>query len=364
MPSPARRTVFKLILLALVAGGAVYLYRHKPSASDEDEGVGATGDAAPEVAVKVAQVSQGTVRGFVQALALVDPAPAGPRKEAGSSRVAAPIAGIVSRVDVAEGDAVAAGSVLVELDDDTARFAVERARSQDEAAGRAAQRQEDLFRSQNSSQRAVDEARAQKASSAADLASAEKQLAWTRIRSPIAGVVTRISVKPGESVDPTTVVAEVVDPDRVVLDAEVSQSDAASLKPGATVELENGAKSIAALEFVSPAVDPATGLVAIRASIKPGTGLRSGSSVPIRVVLAEHNGVLVVPRSALVTADDGTSRVARVEGGKASLVTVRVGLVDGDRAEVASPDLKAGDTVVTVGSYGLPDGAKVTVGPP
>lgn len=267
-------------------------------------------------------------------------------------------------MDVAEGETVAAGAVIVELDDATARFAVERARSQDEAAGNAARRQEDLFRSQNSSERAVDEARAQKASTAADLASAEKQLAWTRIRSPIPGIVARISVKPGESVDPSSPIAEVVDPDRVVLDAEVSQGDAASLKLGATVNLENDPKAVAALEFVSPAVDPATGLVAIRASIKPGAGLRTGSSVPIRVVSAEDDGVLVVPRSALVTADDGTSRVARVEGGKASLVAVRVGLIDGDRAEVASPALKAGDTVVTVGSYGLPDGAKVTIGQP
>lgn len=57
MPSPARRILFKVILLVLVAGGAVYLYLHKPSASDEDEGDGGPG-AAPEVTVKVAQVSR------------------------------------------------------------------------------------------------------------------------------------------------------------------------------------------------------------------------------------------------------------------------------------------------------------------
>ncbi|HEY1763733.1 MAG TPA: efflux RND transporter periplasmic adaptor subunit [Opitutaceae bacterium] len=361
MPTPSRRILIKLLLVALVGGGAVCLYLHKPPASGDDGEVEA---AAPKVTVKVSQISQATVRGYVHALAVVDPAPAKQGRQAGSSRVASPIAGIVARVDVAEGDAVTAGSEILDLDDDTARFAVERARSQDEAARKAAQRQQALLLSQNSSPRAVEEARATEASAAADLASAEKQLARTHIRSPIPGIVTRLSVNPGESLDPSTVVAEIVDADRIVLDAEVSQADAASLRAGAMVVVDSHPDYSAALIYVSPSVDSATDLVPVRSSVEPGAGLRPGSSVAIRIVSAEHSGVLVVPRAAVVTGDDGTSRVARVVAGKANLVTVRLGLVDGDLAEVASPDLKAGDTVVTAGAYGLPDGAQVTVGPP
>ena len=68
-----------------------------------------------------------------------------------------------------------------------------------------------------------------------------------------------------------------------------------------------------------------------------------------------------MPRSAVVTRD-GRAIVLRVEGGVAVATPVRVGIVDGEDAEILS-GLAAGDLVVAgEAAARLPDGTRLVVG--
>jgi multidrug efflux pump subunit AcrA (membrane-fusion protein) len=69
---------------------------------------------------------------------------------------------------------------------------------------------------------------------------------------------------------------------------------------------------------------------------------------------------LAVPAAALLTAQDGTTSVMVVgSDGKAHQRTVKAGIRDGDRIQIVE-GLQAGEKIVGVGAYGLPDNSKIT----
>jgi hypothetical protein len=56
---------------------------------------------------------------------------------------------------------------------------------------------------------------------------------------------------------------------------------------------------------------------------------------------------------------DGKSVIALVKGDQAVQTPVQTGLREDGLVEVTAADLKAGDTVVTVGAYGLPEKTRI-----
>ena len=71
--------------------------------------------------------------------------------------------------------------------------------------------------------------------------------------------------------------------------------------------------------------------------------------------------MIAAPAQSVVSNEQGQTVVSLVSGDQATQVPVKTGLRDGDLVEVAGPGLKEGDTVVTVGAYGLPEKTQVTV---
>jgi membrane fusion protein, multidrug efflux system len=308
-------------------------------------------EAPTEVAVQVGKVVRVTLRARVDAYGTVEGEPAGGGKVAGSARLSAPAAGMVMAVPVSEGERVAAGAMIVRLDD---RAAVAQLR----LAEQQMERQNQLKASGNTSVKVVQEA-------AQQLANAQAQLALVQLTSPIAGVVDRINVQPGQTVDASTVVAEVIDPARLVATVNVPAAESALLRAGQMVELllERSANVAAQSKvlYVSPQVDAKTATVLVRVSVPADAGLRAGQFVHVRVIIEERVGKLAVPRAAVYTDHDGNSKLSTVEGGTAKQRTVKVGLRDENLVEVEGEGVTDGATVVTLGSYALPQETKVRI---
>jgi multidrug efflux pump subunit AcrA (membrane-fusion protein) len=111
---------------------------------------------------------------------------------------------------------------------------------------------------------------------------------------------------------------------------------------------------------VGPSVDPKTGAVPVRLTLPEDCGLRPGQFVRARITTEELHDRLAVPRESVVKADD--LRVTYVvDGDKAVQMPVKTGLRDGNLIEVEAEGLKEGDTIVTVGAYGLPKETKVKI---
>lgn len=320
---------------------------------------------ATEVTVETGLVAEATLRAWVDAYGTVEPAPASGGHAAGGALVTAPVAGLVRSVPVAEGQTVAAGDAVVRLDDRVEQAAVDKASEAAKRAELTLGREQALLAQHNTSQKAVEAAEAEAAEAQADLDGARAQLALVDPASPLDGVVTRIAVQPGQTVDSGSVVAEVVDLRRLVVSLPVPAPEAVLLKPGqpAEIRLEDSGEPAAegAVSYVSPSVDPRTGTARVRIDLPPDSGLWPGRLVHVRVVREEHVGCLAVPASSVYTDHDGRSTLAVVEGDTAVRREVHVGLREGDLVEVSGGDLMAGDRVVTVGSYALPEKTKVRI---
>lgn len=349
----------RLIVPSLVAVVSA-LFLSGCGAAHDDEA-----KAPTEVAVQVGKVTRVTLRARVDAYGTVEGEPAGGGQPAGAARLSAPAAGIVLAVPVREGDRVEAGTVVVRLDDRLALAQAEKARHAVEFAEQQMARQTKLKAVEGTSEKALQEAAQQLASAKADLAAAQAQLAQVQLASPIAGIVARIHVQPGQTVEPNTVVAEVIDPARLVATVHVPAADAMCVKAGQLAELlwERSEKIAAQgrVVYVSPQVDEKTATVLVRVSVPPEAGLRAGQFVHVRIVTEERVGRLAVPREAVYTDHDGQSTLAVVEGDLARQRVVKAGLRDGELVEVEGEGVSEGAVVVTSGSYALPKETRVRV---
>ena len=335
----------QILLASLAAVGAVSWMGCKPATQDEEAKV------TPEVVVQVAKVTRTTLRAHVESYGSVEPAPAGGDKPGGAARLMAPVAGVMMTVSAKEGEHVEAGTIIAKLDDRAAQ-------AQLRLAEQHMERQIKLKATGGTSEKAVQEAEQQ-------LAAAKAQLALVQLSSPLAGTVARINVQLGQAVDLNTVVAEIVDLNHLVFSATIPAHEAAAVKIGQNAEIvaDNAGNLITtgSVGFVSPTVDAKTGTVLVRVNVAKDSGLRPGQFARVRIVTVERADRLAVPLESMVTDVEGHSIIALVDGDKATQKPVKGGVRDGGLVEIDGEGVKEGDTVVTVGAYGLPKESKVRV---
>lgn len=278
--------------------------------------------------------------------------------------------GRIERLFVEEGETVAAGQVLAQLEDEEQVIARERATSQLETVEREFERVERLFRQELVAEEAFETKRRELDDAKQAKALADLELSRTRIEAPFAGVVLERHLDVGNTVSDGTPVYSLADTGRLRADVNVPERHVAELAAGQNVRLQADATSRAfdaEIERIAPAVDAETGTVKVTLRVAGDSGLRPGSFVRVDVVTDEKADALVVPRSALV-AEGRRWSVYRVgaDGDKAEQVEVRLGYENGDRVEVlpaagAATGLAVGDRVVVAGAGGLTDGAAIEV---
>jgi len=319
-------------------------------------------DTSTEVVVSTGSVIRTTLAAHVLAFGTVLPSPAGNGHAGGAAYLTAPGTGIVYDVPVSEGQQVHAGELIVRLDDRMAQAELDRAKAHVAFAEKALDRQRTLLESEDTSRLQVDEAEQALAIARADLEGARGALAQVQLRSPLDGVVSRLNVLPGQAVDSNAIVAEIVDPTRLMVSANVPATDAKRIQTGQTArvtEQGDGDGVEATVSFVSPAVDPASGPVLVRLTIPEGSTLRPGRFVHVAITVEEHAACLAVPIESVYVDTDGQGILHVVDGDLAMQKTVQVGLEDDGWIEVEAADLQEGMKVVTTGSYGLPEQTRI-----
>lgn len=332
----------------------------------------AEADPVPEVTVTVAPVVRTTLHGYVTGWGKVDPESATRGNPPASAAIAAPVAGLVTAILCSEGEQVRQGATLFRLDSRIADVAVERARQAVQFAESLVQRQEQLGPGQATSQRAYQEAKQQLTAAQNELNTAEVQRRLLDVTAPIGGTVMRINAKLGDAVDPSKVLAEMIDLNRLVVNAAVRSVDARQVKRGQRIELSPGAspgvapsdapalRVTSTIEYIASQVDPASDTVLVRARVPATSGLRPGQFVNVSVAVDERPNRLAVPVQSVVQGADGPE-IALVQGDAAVRTRVTTGLREADLVEVEGEGLREGMSVVVQGAYGLPTRSKIKI---
>jgi cobalt-zinc-cadmium efflux system membrane fusion protein len=279
----------------------------------------------------------------------------------------APAPGRVARVVVAPGDRVAKGAPLVQLEQASFAAAAGGANAALSAAEQAYERAERLSREGIAPRRDVEQAAAELAAARSTAVAARRAEQLSTIRSPIAGVVTRMSAVLGAQVDAGQTLVVVGDPSAFDVELSVGPTEAADIRAGARVTLTAGEKTggdslgTGTVTSVAAAVDSGSRAVSVRVTpASVARALRLGESVYGEIAVGTRPDAVVVPVEALVPADGEGYRVFVVGAqGRATARTVTVGGRTEHDVEILS-GLKGGERVVTRGAFGLEDGARVT----
>lgn len=192
-----------------------------------------------------------------------------------------------------------------------------------------------------------------------DTANADAQLSYTKITSPISGVITDRPYYPGETPATGTPVITVMDLSQIVARSHVAQLEAASLKVGdpATITIPGqGTQVKGRVTMVSPSVDPNSTTVEVWVQApNPKESLRPGTSVRVAMVAETVKDAVVIPQAALLTTPDGLNQVIVLDSDNApSKKKVKIGIKDGEAKTVQITDgLQGGERVVTVGAFEL-----------
>jgi HlyD family secretion protein len=186
--------------------------------------------------------------------------------------------------------------------------------------------------------------------------SAQAQLNYARIVSPIDGVVTDRPFNPGETPAAGAPLITVMNLSQVVARAHISPQEAAMMKAGdaATIAAPGQDEVKGQVTLVSPALDPSSTTVEIWVqALNPKGQLKAGASARISVVTQTVPQATVIPAAALLTGSDGATSVITLDAsGKPHKVAVKVGIRDGDDVQITD-GVKVGDRVVTEGAFEL-----------
>jgi HlyD family secretion protein len=191
------------------------------------------------------------------------------------------------------------------------------------------------------------------------------QIGQTALYAPFDGVVTARLADPGAMATPGTQVLRVSRIDNVWINVNVPDEDLAYVRPGTQVTFRSsslGGKAFSG-RIDSVNATPTQGTLSYRARIRqsnPGDVLRGGMLVNVTIQKERHPGAIVVPRAAVAQTDQG-SNVFIVNGDKAQQVPVQVGLQTDTLAEVRSPQIQPGTTVITTRPDALQNGSTVAV---
>jgi RND family efflux transporter MFP subunit len=192
-----------------------------------------------------------------------------------------------------------------------------------------------------------------------DTEAANAAVSYTKIVSPISGVVTDRPYYPGETPATGTPVITVMDLSQVVAHAHVAQTEAMSLKTGDPAILSVPGQPISVkgrVTLVSPSVDPNSTTVEVWVEApNPKGELRPGTSVRVSMVAQTVKDAIVIPQAALLTTPDGLNQVVVLDtDNNPSKKKVKIGIKDDEAKTVQITDgLSGGERVVTVGAFEL-----------
>jgi HlyD family secretion protein len=187
--------------------------------------------------------------------------------------------------------------------------------------------------------------------------SAEAQLNYSKITSPINGVVTDRPAFAGEMPANGAPIITVMDVSQVIARAHVSQRDAAQVKvgnPANIFPLDGSAPVEGKVTVVSAALDPANTTIEVWIQA-PNTGglLKPGTSLRVEVVAKKEPNALVIPEEAVLTRPSGSTSVFVVDSeNKPEKKSVTLGIHDAGMVQVVS-GLMSGERVVTAGVFEL-----------
>ncbi len=277
--------------------------------------------------------------------------------------VAAQEEGVVNKVLVREGDAVRAGELLVQLDDRQLRAQLAEAEASTEEAQARWRRTQALRASGLLSAAEEDTSRAAARIAEARSEVLKTRLGFTRIGSPVDGIVVARHVEVGDLASPRSPLLELASGRGLLLRVPVSELEVVHIAPGnsarVTVDALPNLELAAHVTRIFPSADSASRQVTVELQVDDvPPKVRIGFLARAHLVLERRPSSVMIPEDAVQRGSETPTFVWVADGDHAIMRPVKLGW-QLDNGVVIESGLAAGDELITEGRSGLRDGTPI-----
>ena len=278
--------------------------------------------------------------------------------------VTAKVTGIVTNIRFEEGQNVAAGDQLVDLEAAALRAELDQARAQYDDARSQAARARQLQPGQSIAAQRLETLEAQARQAEGRVRQTAARLEEARIAAPFAGRVGLRQVSVGALVQPGTVVTTLDDIAKVRVEFSVPEVFLARVRGGSTVTARSAAfgdrRFTGSVAVIDTRIDTTTRTVRVISEFdNADEALKPGLFMTVELVLATRANALLMPEEAIDPLGD-RSFVYVIRDNRAKRVEVRLGQRLRGEVEVLS-GVEAGEPVVVRGIQRLRNDAPVRI---
>lgn len=311
--------------------------------------------------VRVAQAEQRTFDYLINATGKID--------ALDQVKIVTQRGGILSELNVKEGDIVEKGKILAKLDDAEAKFRLEKSKIALKNALATFENEMMAFplimesKDDDRKSALTDQLKARSGvfSAEIDLREAELEIQKSTIKAPISGRIADLKIKKGSLVSNGEDFMEIINTNVLELKVKVLESDInlislgqkAEVYPvsGSTIDVTGTVRSI------NPKVDE-NGLVQVSLLVSGSKGLLPGMNARA-IIRAPQSNSIVVPKQALVYRSS-RAVVFTIENNESKWNYVEVGKDNGKEVEILS-GIEANSTVITTNNLQLAHQAPIQI---
>lgn len=277
-------------------------------------------------------------------------------------QLASPAEGPVVSLRVREGDIVRKGDTLLVIgrqEGAEAQIAslLEALRKEDANVTRV----ERLLAIDGNSREQLDEARAAREQTRAQLVKAQESARDYSVLAPWNGVTSRLFVEEGDFnyISPRKSLIELYDPSSLVVQLSIAEQHAArlELKSSVSISLDAYPDTVfsGTVTRIFPYLEERMRTRTVEVTVDRSAKLLPGMFARARLNTGTVKDAIIVPAQALVTTSDARSIAYVAVNGKAQRREVSIGIEDGNRVQIVQ-GLQPGDSVIITGVMGLSDG--------
>jgi RND family efflux transporter MFP subunit len=345
-------TRFVFILLLIISGVI-------SSACDKTSNAGKAGSSdVKQAPVHVVETTQARIQSVQSKLTTSGTIEAGTRV-----RLYNEVNGKIRYLPYHEGDAVAADTIIIGLDDEVIQAELDKATATREQANIDFQRLQKLKK-----QLASDEEIA-RAHTAYDIAVADEKLQQTRldktvIKAPFDGIITERHYEPADVVPMHSHILSMIDPESLRVKIYLSEHWIPLIQSGDQVDVQIDALAdsvhVGLIKRIHPTIDASTRKGIVEIEFQPAPfGAQAGQLARVQLKTRAADK-LVIPAHAIHHDSKGAYVYLVNEESNASKTYVHKGVQFGETIEITS-GLKNNDSIVIKGFNGLRHGKKVKV---
>lgn len=346
----------RIIVLVLVLASTVFIvYKLRSNKNELKENIAFAQRKVDRIPVSIEEVNKGILSENVFATGTLEASEV--------LNLVSETQGKIIKIYKEKGDRVAAGELIVKVDDEVIAANVLTAEANYAQFQKDVERLTRLLEENAVTKRDLEQATIGLKKAKADLINAQKALSNTNIKAPIAGYINSEKLTVGQFLAGGSSVCEIVNNSKLKLNIKVSEREVYKINPGQSVNVRLAIFPnkifTGRVESIAEKADDAMKFnVEIVLENDDQTHLRSGLYAEVELPVKNEENIIINKISIVGSMESPVVYV--VQNGKAVKRNLIIGQSNDKKVEVLS-GLTAGDDIIVSGQLNLKDGDEINI---